>query len=219
MKLIVKKRAEKFEKIKENILGVVYGGDFENTPITFNLKDFEKIYQEVGTSGIVKLDIEGENHDVVIKDIQLDIASGEYYHIDFYVITKGQEMEVSVVFEFIGEASATKKDGIINISLNEIQVKALPRDLPKHLVVNLDVLKEIGDSIKLSDLKLPTGVKFLDGLDTEAAIVSIIAAKSVADEEEANAGEVEITPEESEEEKEENSGDSTEDTSKNNDKK
>ena len=194
MKLKAQKREKGFKVTKGIILGVVYG-DIENISIFFKKEDFKKVYADAGTSGIIGLDIEGESHDVIIKDIQLDNISGDYYHIDFYAVTKGQEMEATVSFEFVGESQAEKVGGVLNTSLNETHIKALPKDLPKHIEVNLEILKEVGDSIRLIDIKLPDGVNFVEGLDLESSVVSIVAAKSVADEEEANSGEVEIKPE------------------------
>lgn len=199
MKLTVKKRENKNED-SAKVMGVVYGGLSKNTSIIFASKDFEKIYEKVGTSGLIELDVEGEKIEVVIKDIQLDHRTENFHHIDFYAVTRGQKMEAEVAFDFIGEAEAVKKGGVVNISLTEMTIKSLPKDLPSAIKINLEELTDIGQSIKLSDLTLPTGVSYLDDADLETSIVSILEAKSVEDEEKANEGEPDLTEESEEKE-------------------
>lgn len=206
----LRRAGEKNKKEKDVVLGIIYGSVKDNISVVCKLRDFEKVYTESGSSGIVELDVDGKSYDVIVKDIQLDNVSGDYYHIDFYAITQDQEIEANVAFEFIGEHSAEKVGGLLNISLTETHIKALPKNLPKSIVIDLAELKEIGDSIRLADIKLPEGAKFIDGLDMETSIISIVTARSVEDAEEANAGEVEIEPEEGEEVEGEEEGDKKE---------
>jgi len=174
---------------RKELKAVVYGPHIEeNILVKLPLSSFKKVYDEAGTSQIISLSIDGEDHDVMIKDFQLDPVSDEFKHVDFYAVTKGEEMEVVVPFVFVGDAPALEGDNILNKVLTDIKIKSLPKDIPAELEIDLTVLKNAGDAVRLEDVNLPEGVKFsTENLDE--VIVSVSAAKEeveeVATEEEA----------------------------------
>ena len=168
------------EKDFSEILGIIYGHKTESLPVKVNYSEFEKIYKEVGTSAVFVLDIDGEEFEVIIKDIQVDPRKDRIHHIDFYAITRGEEMEAIVALNFVGEAPAEKLGMVLNTAKTEVEVKALPKDLPKEIDVDLSQLVDGDSVIRLKDLKLPEGVKFVG--DEEETIVSVVAAKEVGEE-------------------------------------
>ncbi len=168
---------------KKELKAVVYGPHMENNlTITVSPTEFKRVFKEAGTSQIISLSIDGEEHEVMIKDFQLNPVSDDFVHVDFYAITRGEEMEVAVPFEFKGEAPALESgNNILNKVLSEIKVKCLPRNIPSEIEIDLGALEKAGDSIRLADIKLPEGVEFLtDNFDE--VIVSVSENKEEVEE-------------------------------------
>jgi large subunit ribosomal protein L25 len=167
---------------KKELRGIVYGsGVEENIMVMMDYNTFAKAYTTVGTSQIIDLDIEGESHEVLVKDFDLDPVSDNFRHVDFYAITRGVEIEVNVPFEFTGESPAVKSGNILNKVMNDISIKSLPRNIPTHIEIDLSVLETTADSIRLSDIILPEGVLFVtENLDD--AIVSVSEPKEEVEE-------------------------------------
>jgi large subunit ribosomal protein L25 len=180
---MIKLKAEKregSEKEFTEVLGNVYGHNKDNISIKMVYSEFEKAYKEAGTSSIIVLDIDGEEHEVIIKDIQIDPRKDRIHHVDFYEFTRGEEMEATVALKFIGEAPAEKLGMVLNTAKTEVEVKAMPKDLPSEIEVDLSVLVDGDSVIRNSDLNLPEGVKILG--EPDEAIVSVVAAKEVGEE-------------------------------------
>ena len=95
----------------------------------------------------------------MIHDVDLDPVTDKPRHADFYAIEKGKTLEISVPLEFIGVAGAVKElGGILVKVMHEVEIEALPKDLPHNIVVDISSLKTFDDVIKASDIKLPEGV-------------------------------------------------------------
>ncbi len=161
---------------KRLITAVVYGRDFPNKHVSINPKDFLKALSEAGESTIINLVLGTEKWPVLIYDIQKNYLTSEIVHVDFYKVQMDEKIKADVVLEFIGEAPAVKeKLGILNKSFSEIEVEALPGDLPHSLEVDLSSLVDLTVSIHVKDLKLPKGVKVL--VDPETVIATVVEVK------------------------------------------
>ena len=141
--------------------GVLYGPKMKTaTSIEINLKEFEKIYKDAGESSLISLEVDNKKFLVLIHEIARDPLTNKPIHIDFYQPSLEKEVIVTLPLVFEGEALAVKDSGgtlVKNIS--EIEVKALPQNLPHEIKVNIENLKTFADNIKILDLKLPEGVK------------------------------------------------------------
>ena len=179
IKLEAKKRDGSTKEFTE-VFGNIYGRNKENISILVNYTDFEKAYNEAGESSIISLDIEGDSHEVVVKEVQVDPRKDRYHHVDFYEFTRGEKMEANVSLKFIGEAPAEKLGMVLNTAKTEVDVEALPKDLPKEIEVDLSVLIDNDSVIRLGDLKLPEGVELVG--DKEEVVVSVLLAKEVGEE-------------------------------------
>ncbi len=156
--------------------GVVYGAKVENTSISFPRNIFEKIWKEAGESSTVDLVLEGKVIQVLIHDVQADPVKNFVTHVDFLAVDANTKAHVHVPIEFIGVAPA-QKGGIGNVVkvLHEIEIKALPKDIPHQIEVDLSVLDTIDSQISAGNIKLPVGVELLTGADD--IIVAIAAMK------------------------------------------
>jgi large subunit ribosomal protein L25 len=186
MKLKAEKR-EGSQKEFTDVLGNVYGHKKENISVRMNYTDFEKAYKEVGTSSVLVLDVDGEEHEVIVKDIQIDPRKDRIHHVDFYEFTRGEKMEATVSLVFVGEAPAEKLGMVLNTAKTEIDVEAMPKDLPSEIEIDLSVLVDGNSVIRAEDLNLPEGVELVG--EKEETIVSVVAAREVGEEDDATAPE------------------------------
>lgn len=156
-----------------NIKAIVYGPVYKATSIVINKKDFTKLYKEAGESTIVTLKGLKSNQDVLIHDIQRNVRNGDIVHVDFYAVQKGQKLTVNVPLTFIGISEAVKNHGADLIkNIFEVEVEAEASDLPHEIEIDLSVLKEIDDHIKVSDIVAPKGVVILGNLEDVIVTVS-----------------------------------------------
>jgi large subunit ribosomal protein L25 len=163
--------------------GVVYGKTQEPISILCDASDFLRLHRGAGESNIVSLSVGKLKLEVLIYETQKHPVSGEFTHVDFYAITRGEKLTANVHFNFIGEAPATKDGCVIQEVIKEIEVRCLPRDLKDHFDVDLSVLKQEGDSIRFEDLGIDTE-KYEVHLHAEDTIVTCSAPKVVVEEEE-----------------------------------
>ncbi len=151
----------------------LYGHGLENVHLAVDAKAFMKLYREAGENTIVTLAFGKEKRPVLIYDVQKNYLSDTVDHIDFYQVRMDEKITAKVPIEFTGESPAVKeKGGLLNTSLAEIEVEALPGDLPHRLVADLSVLVEINQSIYVKDISVPKGVQVLVDPGTPVATIT-----------------------------------------------
>lgn len=164
------------------IPAVFYGPKAKTTSIAIVQKDFRKIWREAGESSIVTLETPTGKVSTLIHDVQFDPVKSDPIHADFYVIEEGKEVEVHVPVEFIGVAPAVKELGAMLIKvLHEVNIKAMPKDLPHNLTVDVSSLTALDSQILVKDINLPKGVTLLT--HAEDVVVSVAAARKAEEEE------------------------------------
>lgn len=175
------------------IPGVLYGEKAKNQHLKINYKDFEKIYNQAGESSLLKLEIEGDNKpkNVLIHDVSLDPVTDKFIHVDFYQVDLTKKIKTHVPLKFIGKSQAVETEGGVFIrNLNEVEVEALPDNLPKEIEVDISSLVTFDNNITVKDLKTGEGVKILN--DADLIVASVIPPRS---EEELKALEEEVKEE------------------------
>lgn len=163
--------------------GVIYGPKTESIPVAFNAPELLKVWKDAGESTIITVNIDGEDHDVLIHDIQLEPVLNTIMHIDLYAIERGKKITVSVPIVFVGESAGEKAGGVLNKTLHEIEIESMPRNLPKNIEVDLSALTEVGSKIDVGDLTAPEGVEFIN--EDDDTIASISEAKEEVEREDA----------------------------------
>ncbi len=154
------------------IPAVFYGKKEASTPISILATDFVKAYKSAGESTVVILVGEGIEVESLIHDMDLHPVTGKPLHADFYVFEKGKKIKVGVPLEFVGVAPAMKELGgsLIKV-LHDIEIEALPKDLPHKIEVDITALVDFKSTIKASDIKLPPGVELaIKGDDIVASV-------------------------------------------------
>jgi len=183
IKLNAKLRTDKTPKDSESIAAVVYGPDVKNESISVDYKDFKKVLHEAGESQLIELSVEGEKEKrlVLIHEIQKDPVEDFFLHVDFLQPDLKEETEAEVPLVFEGEAPAVKDlGGTLVKNMSEIEVSALPQNLPHEIKVSLESLKTFEDRILVKDLVLPNNVK---ATANPEEIVALVAAQENVEEE------------------------------------
>lgn len=175
---------------------VLYGHKIKNLNLELDLKEFEKIYKKAGESSLIKLEVKNQKSKtelpkeakvkkrtessspvdeflVLIHDIQFDHLTQKLIHIDFYQPELKEEVEVTVPLIFEGEAPAVKDlGGTLVKNISEVEVKALPQNLPHEIKVDIGNLKTFEDNILIKDLIVLKEVKILKGPEEIVAKVT-----------------------------------------------
>lgn len=160
---------------KSGILpGNLFGKNIDSQAIQVKTKDFDKIYKEAGETGIVYIQVEGEEKDrpTLITGLANNPSTGAKFHADFHQVNLKEKVTAHVPVEITGESELIKSgDAVLNQSITEIEIESLPTEIPENIIFDISVLKEIGDQLKVSDAKLPSGVEVKT--DMELSVVSL----------------------------------------------
>ena len=156
------------------IPAVVYGKKTESIPLQINLKEFEEVFKKTGETDIFNLEIEGENkpRNVMVQEVKRHFLFGKPIHVDFYEVEMDKPITTPVPINLIGESEAVKGGGILVQSMDEIEIEALPKDIPHEITIDISQLKEIGQTIYVKDLKLKEGIKILVDLNTPICTIT-----------------------------------------------
>ncbi len=177
-------KADKLALIRNNgmVPAVVYGAQVENTLVSVLSTDFVKVLKVAGETSTIVLDItsaDGKDKptkvDVLIHEVQVDPVKGHPIHIDFLAIDMNKPVEVTIPLEFTGLAKA-EKDGLGTLVkvLHEVDIEALPKDLPHNIVVDVSGIATLEDKIHVKDIKLPKGVTLVtDGEEVVALVAAV----------------------------------------------
>jgi len=174
MVTLIGQKREKGEKQENMVSGILYGPKIkENVLIKVNLKEFEKVLSEAGESSMIDLKIESEKYPVLIKAVVKNVLNEKPTHVDFYQPKLDEKAQAIVVLVFEGESLAIKTlGGTLVRSISEIEVTALPQDLPSEIKVSIEKLETFEDSITVKDLELPRGVEVSRDLEDVVASVT-----------------------------------------------
>lgn len=153
--------------------GVLYGsglGETKSALIQVNALDLHKLLAEIEESTLVNVVLGGKTYPTLIKDIQKNPLKAEILSVDFFAPDLNEEVETPVILEFEGVSQSEKAGNTLIRIHQEVEVKALPQDLPEQIVVDLSKLATLDDVIRVSDLVLPKGVEILLEADELIAI-------------------------------------------------
>lgn len=153
------------------IPAVIYGkGKMDPVHITLDAKDFQNKLRHFSESTLLTIKIGRKNHSVLMKDFQENVMLGKILHVDFFEVTKGEVLRTHVSIVLHGNPDGAKFGGVLEQVTHEIEVECLPKDLPEHVVVDVTKLG-LNDSIHVSSLEVPEGVKILTNGETTVASV------------------------------------------------
>ena len=170
--------------------GIIYGGGGNPTPVSLDHNEMtNNLQNEAFFSHILTLKVDGAEEQAIIKDIQRHPYKQRILHMDFQRVLMNEAISVRVPLHYLNEETCPgvkTEGGAINKIENDIGISCLPANLPEYIEVDLAELK-LGDSLHLSDVKLPEGVTGTDYTegdeDHDRAIVSVFQPRAAAEEE------------------------------------
>lgn len=172
---------------------VLYGVNKEPQAIQLNSREASKIINRIFGTVLIDLQLDGQPRKTLLREVQRNFITDEILHVDFYEVAMDRAMRVKVPVRLVGSAPAViTLGGILVRGLSDIEIECLPGDLIEDVKVDLGALKEIGDSIHVSDLQVPSTIKVLTHADEQIARATYAAAEEVAAEKAETSGEVEV---------------------------
>lgn len=174
IRTVVGRSATKEWRKKGFVVGEVYGNGFDNVHVAVPAKDFAKAYKAAGETTVVTLDAAGAKVSVLIQDVVRDSFSGVVEHADFRQVRMDEKLTAYVPVEFVGESPAVKGGAVLVKAMSNVEVEALPADMPHVLTVDLTKLINVGDSIFVKDLTVSKKASIQAEPD---AVVATVAAQ------------------------------------------
>jgi large subunit ribosomal protein L25 len=151
---------------------VLYGHGIKPEPLSVDARDFSQALRSGGANALLQLQFGSDRHLALAREIQRHPLRGTYTHVDFLVVRRGEKVTVSVPVHLVGDAPGVVQGGILDQDLHQLSVEAEVTAVPESIEGDVSGL-QIGDVLRVSELKVPSGATILD--DLEASVVSVIA--------------------------------------------
>jgi len=167
--------ARRFRK-EGSIPAVFYGRGEEAIPLSVNAAELLKVIKAKKENIFIKLLIEGEKHLEklsLIKELQIEPVSRRFYHVDFYEIRMDHKLTLDVPLRFAGIPAGVQNGGELQHLKRDLKVSCLPSVLPDFIEIDVTCL-EIGDSVRVQDIRVPEGITVLDPGDVGVAMVAVV---------------------------------------------
>jgi large subunit ribosomal protein L25 len=153
--------------------GVVYGRGIDPIAIEMDSLAATRVLEQASASTLLDLEVEGQTHKVLVRELQRHPLRRSVDHVDLMKVALDVAIRTTVPLELSGEASAVKTfGGVLVTGVSEIEVEALPQDLPSHITVDLEPLATMEARIVVGDLFLGKGVRVLT--DAQAVVARVI---------------------------------------------
>jgi large subunit ribosomal protein L25 len=177
------------------IPGVLYGNGKQPYSICVPERELRRVL--TGSSGlhaILDVVLEGEEttHASILKDFQTDPLRGHISHVDLQEVRLDRPIQASLTVQLVGEPAGVKEGGVLSQVQREINVEALPMEIPEHIELDVSGMA-IGDTLRLADLTPREGVKYLD--DPEETVLATVTLPTRVEEPEEAVEEGEELPE------------------------
>lgn len=144
----------------------VYGKGLDSTAIQVKLSDFQTVFKEVGETGLIDLQVDGQKRPVLVKNMHQTFPHHIPLHVDFYQVNLKEKVKTMVPVVLTGEPTAvTEKLGMLLQTLSEVEIEALPEELPENVEISVEKLAAVDEQLSVEDLKAPAGVTILTAGD------------------------------------------------------
>lgn len=169
------------EKLAEGMIPAVAYNKENNVSFALDLKTFDRAFRQTSTTGLYDITVEGqETFPALVKAIQMDKRRRVPIHVDFYMVTYGEAVEVSVPVHTKGKSQGVVMGGLLDIVIHNLAIIAPgPRRIPQELVVDVSKL-QIGDHVTAGQITLPEGVKL--NVDADQVVISLLPPRMTAEE-------------------------------------
>lgn len=158
--------------------GIVYGHGVEPTPLDVDaLELYHAMHTNAGRNVLIRLEVEGDTHLSIVKDLQRHVVRGDILHVDFQAVSRDQKITAEIPVYLANEDDPRSNGGIVNHVLYSVPVSVTPLDVPQEFRLDL-VGMEIGDVLRVEDLaaQLPEDAAF--EIEEDRTVVTINAPMS-----------------------------------------
>ncbi|MBQ2672387.1 50S ribosomal protein L25 [Candidatus Saccharibacteria bacterium] len=181
-------KKSKLIRAKGMVPSVVYGGK-EPVMTASDYVATEKVLNGAGYHSPIDLDVAGKKQMAIVKNVAVDPVSRMVVNVEFQAVSAKEVVEATtpvVIVNFEASEAAKTYHFALTQSIEELEVKAKPADLPKELEIDASELKDVDEKLTISDIKLPKGVEFADKeLDAEQVVASLYDPAEEAEKREA----------------------------------
>ncbi len=167
---VIGKKVKKLRR--EGILPAnVYGKEIKSVALQLPQTEFDKVFDEAGQTGVIDLKYGDQEIPVLVHNIHTDYRN-RVLHADFYKVNLKEKVHAQIPLEFVGEAKAVAEEiGLLMEITTEVEVEALPTELPEKIEVNVENLAQVDDQITVGDLPKLDGVEVLN--DPNQVIIKV----------------------------------------------
>lgn len=161
---------------------IIYGFNMDPISISLNAHDASLVLNRITASSLVMIDLEGKQYPTLVRERQRNPIKNVFVHIDFQAVSMTEKTRANVSVQLTGNSLAVKDfNAVLVTGFSELEVEALPQDLPERIVVDISSLLKIGDGIYVRDIVLSDKVKILE--DGNEMLVLATAPKAEVEEE------------------------------------
>ena len=192
MELNGQKREILGKKVKDiryegDIPCVIFGKGIDSVPITVNYNDFVKVFKEAGETSVIDLNVNGDKYPVLVKEMQFHHITSKPIHVGFYKVDMTQKLTANIPVEIINEEQnelVTSGEALVLTLLQEIEVEALPSDLPESFVLDASKLIDMDSTITVADLGYDREKVEIVGAEEDEVVAKLDYAQMLEEEEE-----------------------------------
>lgn len=142
--------------------GIIYGYNMEPVSISLNAHDATLLLNRTTASSLVTIELDGKEYPTLVRERQRNPVKSVYVHIDFQAVSMTEKINAEVAIQLTGISPAVKDfNAVLVTGIAELEVEALPQDLPERIVVDISNMLKIGDGIYVRDIIVSDKVKVL----------------------------------------------------------
>ncbi|WP_147634558.1 50S ribosomal protein L25 [Treponema pectinovorum] len=168
------KKAAKLIRSTGKIPAVVYDEEGKSTSIVVDAVQFNKVWRNITATTLITLKVDGKAMDAFIRDTEYNIINDSVLHADFFAVTNKKPVTRTYKVQYSGTPAGVLKGGFMVKRIPEVKIKALPKDLPVRLVIDVSKIN-IGDVFRVKDIDLGKNITILT--PAEAELVTIAPAR------------------------------------------
>ena len=160
---------------------VICGHGRQPQPLALNARDLDKLLSHIqAESTVIEVTVDGHTAKTLIREIQRHPIKRQILHVDFQALVAGEKVTVSIPIVLLGVPEGVRLEGgVLDQTLREIEIEVDPSNIPDHVEYDITNMV-IGDSVHISDLKVPEGVEVID--DPETSVAVLAAPRAVIEE-------------------------------------
>jgi large subunit ribosomal protein L25 len=168
-------------RLSGQIPAVIYGHAREAQSLTLNARDLDKMLEHIqAESTVIEVTVGGRTSKTLIREIQRHPFKRQILHVDFQELVAGEKVTVNIPITLIGIPEGVRLGGgVLDQTMREVEIEVDPSNIPDHIEYDVTSMV-IGDSVHVSDLKVPEGVEVLD--DPESSVAVLAAPRAVIEE-------------------------------------